>query len=261
MKEHSMQRDIRERVQKAWDDQEPIYKRLHEAGAQRFMQELPEIAKAFLPPEVRSLFCIDEGVTDLKSKERVQRYRSFIPDEPGSIHTAGSGILRPKEEVIAMIREKKIQRITTHDGCGAAALAGIDPKVWGKEIAEQTGIEYAHISAAEMKRPLECHYARCAYIVGPREGFEWGRVAGLPPGFTITVDGTFENDALLALQIATSDHGFGNPFSEGSPFMFILITDPRDSSRGFYRLQESIEAMGLKTDQPFVVDDFSPDFL
>ena len=156
---------------------------------------------------------------------------------PGGYHYAGSGILREKEEVVAEFKAAGVKKITSHDGCGAAALYakanGIDVSeadVYGKkfaqEIAARLGLPYEHISAEQMNRPKEFHVSRIAYYDGTGR-FDYQAAKELPAGFIISrgiqKDSASIEEAKVAFNIATGDHGFADKINTENPFVFVVV--------------------------------------
>ena len=228
-------------------EQEAMMQNIREIGFARYAQDLTELADAFRLKD-RCMRCIDEGT-------------------PGGIHSAGSGILREKSEVLAAFRAAKVDRITSHDGCGAAVLYtkthGFDPgraddygKAWAQEIAEELSLPYEHIDFSAMQRPKDFHIARVAYYDGTGR-FDFSNVAGLPAGFTISKKIQREADSLTEAQVASNialgDHGFGELISPASPFMIVAIGE---SKKELTALQAELAKAELPQDGRVAIDGF-----
>ncbi|MFA6324769.1 MAG: hypothetical protein WCX46_00895 [Candidatus Paceibacterota bacterium] len=196
--------------------QQNLFDQIYKNGFQNYTQGLPSINEAFI--ENHSMCCIDEGT-------------------PHGIHSAGSGILRDKEEVLTSFRDAGVTEITSHDGCGAAGLyaksKGLDlsksdeyAKEWSKEIAKELGVPYRHISSTEMSRPKGLHVSRVAYYDGTGK-FDYSTTKELPAGFIISRAiqsiGTSISEATVSFNIATGDHGFGELINQKNPFMIVAI--------------------------------------
>jgi len=156
---------------------------------------------------------------------------------PGGLHSAGAGILRPKEDVIEEYRKAGVTKVTAHAGCGAAVLycrrEGLDEskadeyaRDWAKDIADALGVPYEYIGFEEMKGPAEFHIARTAYY-DETASFNTDKVDGIPPGFVISRGNQSKDDSLaelgVSLSIAFGDHGYGELFTEDDPFVIVAI--------------------------------------
>lgn len=217
--EHTMEEHKNHEHKKAelFLEQQPVMGKIYEKGFAGFANEIGNIAEAFDQHDC-CVRCMDEGT-------------------PGGFHYAGSGILREKNEIIAELKAAGVKKITSHDGCGAAALYakanGIDVseadacgKKFAQEIATKLGLSHEHISAEQMNRPKEFHIARIAYYDGTGR-FNYQNVKELPAGFIISrgiqKDSASVEEAKVAFSIATGDHGFGNKIDADNPFVFVVI--------------------------------------
>jgi len=191
-------------------EQEEVMQKIYRTGARSYFESLPDLVKAFSPHD-RWIRCIDDRT-------------------PGGYHSAGSGILRKEEEVLASFRAAQVQGITSHDGCGAAAMYAqknsltSNPdeygKRWSEQIAGKLGVPYKHI---EISKP---HNARICYYDGTRR-FNFSNVDSLLPGFIVSRriqdSATSINEAEITANIALGDHGFGKLITEDRPFVVVAI--------------------------------------
>jgi len=196
-----------------WEKQQEIFDQIKKLGFQGYVDKMiSDISKAFELKD-RTCRCIDEGT-------------------PGGIHIAGSGILLSQEKAIEYLNNAKASGITSHEGCGAAALAGKDAIEWAKELSKKSGIPYVgHITAQEMNRPSEMHDARVVYYDGVGD-FDYNSVNDLPKGFIISrkyIEKDYALDELgVSVDIAQGGHGFGDLFTEENPFHIIVIGKSND---------------------------------
>jgi len=181
----------------------------------------------------RHLVCVDEGIT-------------------AGIHVAGSGILLSPEQRETIVREAKIEIFTTHDNCGAYALANPAApdknaacKAWGEQEAARLGLPHRHITVDQMDRPKQMHNAVAIYYDGTGR---FNRIPGLPSGFVISrkyfVDAT--KDLELCVKIAFGEHGFGKRFELSAPLNIVVIADPSDSQLRLKTLFEEAETVAKK---------------
>lgn len=200
-----------------FNNQQPIIQKIMEVGFSSYANSLKNLPDFFLLKD-RVIHCVDEGT-------------------PWGLHSAGSGILRDEQEILKIFRDAKVMGITSHDGCGAAKLYaranGLDEskgddcgKKWAKKLAQELGVSYHHIAFAKIQRPKEFHIARTAYYDGTGT-FNFGNGKIFPPGFIISRKIQSEKDSLaeviLGLNIAFSDHGFGDIITEPDPFILVAI--------------------------------------
>ncbi len=217
-----------------------VIKRILQEGMDKYLKSLPESEKAFEEGE-HKLCCIDEGTP------------------MGDFRSAGSGILTEGEDRKAFIEALKksgVESVTSHEGCGAAALykeqKGITDKTvsevaieGAKKLAEELGVPYSgHIE--ELTRPMGHHTARVVYVDGTGH-FNPSKVDGIPQGFVISRKlMTPEQSALevsIALQIAFGDHGLGNKINQSEPLMVIVIGNSEDSEFSAQGLQAEIDSL------------------
>lgn len=219
----------------------------------------PELSKAFNFHSTCA--CIDEGTPF------------------GTIRLAGSGILQPggAEAVAKILLEAGAEEVTSHDGCGAAALwtknNGGDEKAadeYGKKFAREVvgkmseisgkEIKYRHISKEEMKRPEHLHVAKCAYYDGTGL-FNPDNVAGLPEGFVVSRRFLDKEQALfnadLAVQIALGHHGFGDKFTKDESFVIFAVGNPKDKEFSAEKLLAELEPLVAKYGGRVKLESFS----
>jgi hypothetical protein len=215
--EHMEHKNFENQKAELFLKQQPILEEIYKKGFSDYANSIKNIAEAFKSHDC-CMRCMDEGT-------------------PGGFHSAGSGILRNKEEVISAFKTAGVKKITSHDGCGAAGLyakahnfdlskADEYGKKFAKEIAEELGLPYEHISSEKMNRPKEFHISRVAYYDGTGK-FDYDSVKELPAGFIISRGiqqaGDSVAEAKVAFNIATGDHGFGDKINVGNPFVFVVI--------------------------------------
>jgi hypothetical protein len=195
---------------------------LKEHGAQETFATLPGFFGAFNTHAYTfSILCIDEGCTG------------------SGTHLAGSGCGVEESILLEELRTAGITEFTTHEGCGAWALARPDLTehqekeaaviAWGKDIAAKLDVPYRHIAASEMKRPAELHNA--FYALYDTTGlFNRNEVHGMSAGFVTSPKwfASAKDDLELAATIAFGPHGFGQKFDAQHPFVLIGIVDPNN---------------------------------
>lgn len=203
-----------------WNAQYKLVKKISNyGGMEKYTKTIP-IEKAFYLND-RTLRCIDE--------------RTF-----GGVHSAGSLILLSKEEIREYQKKANGSEATSHKLCGAALLAylkehglpadSIIPQevidtyadTKAREVAKDLGIPYK--GQLEVS-PTGHHIAVVVYYTAA--DFDPSNVKELPAGFVINRNYTPKNAALkeldIALSIAFGAHGFGNLFTDKTPFYVIAI--------------------------------------
>lgn len=186
-------------------------------SVREFVEGLPDLAQAFEPHD-GVIRCIDEGT-------------------PGGYRVAGSGILLEDSELIELLERNEVQGLTSHTGCGAAALYAkeknlgpVDSDVVGarriRDIAGRVGIPYfGHIG--QLRRPADRHTAFAVYYDGTGL-FNPEAVQALPKGFVVSRSlhkskETPLSEALIATSIAFGGHGWGVQFTKKTPFLVIPV--------------------------------------
>lgn len=213
-------------VDKMWADQLPLTQLYRHKGARRLFPKISNIADAFKPQQ--TLCCIDGGIKE-------------------GLHLAGSGVLMDRQALQRLVEEMGVTEFTTHDNCGAYALAfPDDPKknenvvFWGRDMAARFGIEHRHIAADEMDRPEHLHNETVVYYDGSRM---FNRIEGMPVGFTVTrFDRATAQAALkLSIQIAFGKSGFGGRFGFVTPLQIVAIAHPKDPDASLKVLEAEIK--------------------
>jgi len=220
---------------------------IYAKGMADFVKKIPNLSEAFTSHD-NCIYCIDEGT-------------------PGKNHSAGSGILRDKDEVLDAFRKAGVSKITSHDGCGAAVLFakqnGLDPsnadeyaKQHAQTLAQKLGVPYEHISFEKMKRPADFHIARITYYDNTGQ-FDYSRVEGLPPGFIISRGIQRMEDSLaeaqVAFGIATGHHGFEELINDKNPFVLSIIAKDEEELK---QLKDEIIKSGKFSDSRILIDGF-----
>lgn len=234
---------IEQERERMWHHNQDSYNSIAERGFQAHMDaHRGVVSQAF--SRNRSVpamgGCIDDGILD------------------NEVSIAGSGILIGHNRAVKIYGSlPNLEVITSHAGCGAAALwaeQNNDPRdpdeigiEFAQQVAERLGLKHRHIE--KLYRP-HFHAARCAYIIA-NHLFQPGNGRApehLPIGFTINyrhVGADIACDELiLATNIAYGDHGFGNRFARtGTKFHVFVIGDARDSAYKASNIAEEIRAM------------------
>lgn len=228
-------------LMKHWEEQTAKVAPILKLGLSNYLAQNEELRNN-LPQAFKekneTLFCIDEGTE-------------------GCFHIAGSGILLPDSVVVTAIQKAGIKSITSHKGCGAAAVAAqkadrTDVEAFAEEyarrIADLAGIQYReHVS--ELHRPKEFHNARAVYYDGTGS-FSNHKVDNLPTGFIIS-RGILEKEASLqelqlAISIATGKHGYGNLITNEQPLLIIPIGRNQTEVTA---LEDEIKQAGITSDK------------
>lgn len=224
-------------LEQEWKKQSVILKAVLERGMQDYAGSLEGVEAAFETKD-HTLCCIDEGAPF------------------GDMRSAGSGILMEGEVRMKFISELKragVKEVTSHAGCGAAALyrekMGFTDKSvdevaqeGAQKIAEELGVPYkGHLT--ELVRPKGLHNARVVYFDGTGS-FNPSAVDGLPAGFVVSrkfmTPEQAREEAGIALSIAFGDHGFGKKFSDGEPLVVVTIGGEELSAE---QLQQELEGL------------------
>lgn len=188
-----------------------------------------DLQHAFHHEEIKHCTCIDEGMPS------------------GSVRMAGSGILFPggPTAVADLFYRLGIKKVTSHEGCGAAAL-------WTKqhgmlpESAEQNAMMFSrivvnelrkrgvpdaifeHVPMSKMVRPADRHTATAVYI-DMLGGFVPARLPELPLGFVVSSHALpteyTTHDVELAITIALGSRGLGAVFNRDNPFKAIVVSE------------------------------------
>lgn len=173
---------------------------------------------------------------------------------------AGSFILAPEEELEKFIRENKgrIKQVTSHDGCGAAAIkfkelkeAGKLPEgvntadelgaAFAKNLADRLKAGYYHIPAREMSG--EVHNERTVYFDGTGR-FNPLALKEMPTGFMCAGPKLgfsreyCRKELAILCGIALGDHGFGERFSEDNPLYIIVSAESAEQLKALEEIAE-----------------------
>jgi hypothetical protein len=233
----------------AWEAGGQLMRRIYARGATAVLAPIAKLGQAFVPGHAR-ITCIDEGVVMASSGQ-------------SGLALAGSGILFPAaswEERLARVADLcvalGVREVTSHAGCGAAALAyARDGKpsehatpdgygqVWSRALQERIGrrgarpARYRHIGAGEMARPMAFHDSRVAWLDGTGR-FTPGNLSGqLPQGFLVDRENVLRHAAsaeersnpqaelALSIELALGAHGFGERFTPEEPFLVVAVIE------------------------------------
>jgi len=177
------------------------------------------------------LCCIDEGVQDAHEN---------------GIHEAGSGILYERDRYRSrgdrmrayannlLATRAEITKVTSHAGCGAAALAAKEAgyedadgfgKDWSAELSNLLRVTHEHIESKSMDRPAHFHDA-VAILYSPGGTPDY-RKTGMPKAMNISRwaiqdNGHAQGELALATQILRGAHGFGERFTKENPLTIIV---------------------------------------
>jgi hypothetical protein len=170
------------------------------------------------------------------------------PENPEAekLGLAGSGILCEPGEFKKLLHthQGEITMITSHDGCGAAALkfaeivakgeqlpAGVTTsdelgQYFAKKAAVQLGVKYHHIGQEEFSCPV--HNERMLVIDGTAK-FNANKVPDFPRRFSSAALGLgasqdyIAKEAAVLAGISLGDHGFDERFTADNPFYIMVI--------------------------------------
>jgi len=179
--------------------------------------------------------------------------------------TAGShALLHPSARQDFVLKHKgRIELVTSHAGCGAAALKFKDMQAKGealpegvttsdelgeylaKQLAKELGAEHRHISHSELINPT--HNERVLVIDGTGR-FNANKIKDFPPRFTSAALGLGEDknyvkeEAEILSGIALGDHGFGDRFTVENPFHILVIGETQAQAEEMKHLLTPFEA-------------------
>ncbi|TAN85213.1 MAG: hypothetical protein EPN14_01355 [Gallionella sp.] len=239
-----------EQAKKYWEQQSELMKKIRAGGMAEYVKTIPNLAQGFTLAD-RWLRCIDEGTA-------------------GGVHMAGSGILLGVEAAAGAARAAGATTITSHEECGAAKLyakeKGLDEEksdTYGQEfardLAKKLGVNYCHLPLSEMARPAGLHVARVAYYDGTGK-FDPARVPELPAGFVISrrylKPDYARRECEIAISIALGHHGFGELFTEDTPFILVVVGDPKEKMFSLGSLRTEVEEIARAHGGRVAVDAF-----
>lgn len=235
-----------------WAQDNEAIEKIIDQGVQAYFQDIDMTGIAETPERVCA--CIDE---------RVGGAKLAIP---------GSGILYGLEKAYKLLKEASVTSISSHEDCGAAALAfeNLSPeekkyygsadtyaKEFTQRLADKLGILYdGHV---KVETP-GLHVARAIYY--DDSGNFRADAEGLPRGFMIDRQLSSLGDAQanleLAITIAMGGHGFGERFTEKTPLLIIpvgktdVLVDLREEIENVIQ-KNSSWAGKIKVDDGFIV--------
>lgn len=187
-------------------------------------------AAVLVPPQgfCPGIGCMDEGASKIKSA-------------PPAVRLAGSGALlhhhldASQEAMVKIMDEHDLGYISWHKDCGAGAVLAEQlgrPAAEGDQMIKGFAESVAKVSGAEvvqspLYRPPHQHVAVCHYYTGTRIAPHLG---GLPAGFVTShfvlegIDADYgKHELAMAAGIAFGPHGFGDLFTEDTPYTIVVI--------------------------------------
>lgn len=198
------------------------------------------------------LVCIDDGIQN---------------DDDGIVHEAGAGILFKSDQYKNIDHRRHaykyelaeqdvvITEVTSHEGCGAAAMAAKaagfegDPdefgKMWAQQLAKDLHVPHRHISAKEMERPSSLHNVTAIlYCAGNTPDY---KDTGLPQMMNISRGALGNSEHALtelkvAIQILRGKHGFGERFTKEKPLRIVVPSIQREPELSEQAFQEALQA-------------------
>lgn len=220
-----MHENSHEVVNKLWDDNQStdVVIALNKGeAAQRVIDSQPRTELIYSPEEIQ---CSD----------------GRCPHKGNEISLAGSGILMPRADLIKMIKEKKIKKITMHFDCGAARIAFADAQAnglvpegitnadefgrdWGQKLATELGLEYEYIEAEKFVAPD--HHEQGIFIDATGK-LHPAMFENLPNVF-ITQSASCASPDYVAVEAAAltkigfGDHGLGERLKSEAPFQIMI---------------------------------------
>lgn len=149
---------------------------------------------------------------------------------------AGEGILLNDDQKQVLIANLKgrVKQVSSHDTCGAAAIAHPGEKSdsegasWAKELATAIGADYVNVSAKDFVSPV--HHER-ALVADATGKFDCANLAGFPPQFISSASSFGLDDQYIKTEIKTltgialGDHGLGERFNTENPFYVIVSAE------------------------------------
>lgn len=239
-----------------WQEQNGIYQQIFNRGMEAYGHSLLGLKEAFAETD-RVIRCMDERVS-------------------GGLRVAGSMILMDDEQAQEFVRKTQARGITSHDACGAAAIAyrqrnkteeeKIDEEIINQfakteaiRLAEVCRIPYlGHIKIEEMDGLPDLHIARAVYYAGVTD-FNPDVVPDLPSGFVISrfyLDPEYAlSEVKTAVKIALDEHhGFGAMFTTKQPLLLIAVADPNNKDLVLDTLKTELAEVGGETGDRVKVD-------
>ncbi|MFA6194721.1 MAG: hypothetical protein WC719_03185 [Patescibacteria group bacterium] len=220
-------------VDQGWEKarQNELIKRLDSGeNIQEIIESFPEFKEAF-----KALDTID------CSDGRVLQGRK--------IGIADSGLLLPEAERAAFVShfKGKIETITTHSDCGAAALKfnSLKPEeipegvktadeygtYCGKKMAEDLGAKHEYLDRDEMASE---YHNETAIVIDQTGEFDSTNLEGFPAHFVCTGAGLgfspeyMKSEVKTLAGIALGHHGFGDRFDSANPLRVIVAAKDQE---------------------------------
>lgn len=207
----------------AFEDQQEIMQRIMEMGFEKYAETLPNLLDAFDLEKHKPAENLDICICCMDGRT------------PFGVHSAGSGILLPKEELKKYFKESGATAIASHKDCGAskiyAEMMGLDvndsDNIGEKrleEMAKEMGVPYINLGVEK-----SFHSERVVYYDGTGK-FNYAGVEGLPEGFVVSRKYMTEESSLkecgIAKSIAFGHHGFGEELlNQENPFLFVVVAE------------------------------------
>ncbi len=198
------------------------------------------------------------------SPEEIQCSDGRCPHKGNEVSLAGSGILMPRADLIKMIKERKIKKITMHFDCGAARIAFANAQAsgevpegitnadefgrdWGQKLASELGLEYEYIEAEKFVAPD--HHEQ-GIIIDATGKLHPAMFKNLPNVF-ITQSASCAGPDYVAVEAAAltkigfGDHGLGERLTSEAPFhIMIACADNNQALALAPKVKEMVEDYG-----------------
>ncbi len=256
----------------AWAAGGELMRAIYARGASAVLGPIANLRQAFARGHER-ITCIDAGVVMAGTG------KSILP-------LAGSGLLFPAEsweERLARVAEiclaLGVREVTSHAGCGAAALAyardgrpaghaGSDEygQAWSRALRERIErigdrlggarpVAYRHIAASEMARPRAFHDCRVTWLDSTGR-FNPGNLSGqIPQGYLVDRADLLRQAATaeersypafelaLSIDLALGAAGFGARFTAEEPFVVVAVVDGEE---GWQALRAELDGLAAR---------------
>lgn len=241
-----------DKIKAEFAKQEVMLKKIYNEGMAAYCAGIVDLNNAFVLKDL-AVRCIDEGT-------------------PGGIHLAGSGILLNMDEVAEILQKAGVNKIYSHEECGAARLYAQNNNLnldqadeYGKkfagDLAAQMGIPYqGHLEIEQMSRPSALHIARVVYYDGTGK-FDYAANLQLPQGFVISRRFINRDYAIkelkISIDIAIGNHGFGSMIDIENPFLIVVIGDSNNQKFSLDNLQKELAEVVLAYPETVKLDGFA----
>lgn len=194
-----------------------------------------------------------------------------VASHEDAIAIAGSGILvkdnkQARARLVDFLRSKNVQKVFLHEDCGAVGLYAKSKNISRNE-AEHEAFEWAQeltflIGGEEEPETLpvaiDFHSEACVYLE-LTDRFSLRDTSSFPTGFQVTVPVVSLSDAFaqvdVSLNIAFSDHGFGNRFTRDVPFSVVVVAKSSEELRSM-QLNHELMQLVARYDGRAVIDGF-----